>query len=595
MTTPVPRILLVEDDAGDALLVRECLFEAGAVEADVTWVRTVTAGRAAILEQLPQCVLLDLGLPDAEGLSAVHQLVDEAADTPVIVLTGRNDGGTGDAAVAAGAQDYLVKDDITPDLLARAVRYAVERKRAQQTDLQLRAEKQQSAENARLERGLLPNPQLRSDLVECATYYQPGRNLAVLGGDFFDVVETDDGRVRAVIGDVMGHGPDQAAIGVHLRVAWRTLVLAGVRDEDMLANLARLLHAETGGLRGFVTACDLTIFPNGTITVRVAGHPAPLLCPAGDAYYLPVEVGSAARRGGSGRCEPTLGRHRRLAGHPGPTPAGDDDRAVHRRVARVLPRHDQSRQRRHRRARRRRRVRDARRTGVELAAEPGRVVRRPGPPTTPPSWCSRCASTLDERRLPRYGRRRPIRSLRRRVGATFLATLVLLVVLLAVIFAALVDLQRKGDEVVERWQPAFTLSQDMLSDLVNQETGVRGYALSREQSLLAPYTEYYALEQRQQKTLRGLLSGREDLLAGLTAVEAAAQNWRTSFAQPFIDRVRAGDPSVAQDAAGPLAKAAFDRIRAVSAQLTGERALDPCRGRARARHRAAAPAGRPSS
>ncbi len=271
--------------------MRECLFEAGAVAADVTWVRTVTAGRAAILEQLPQCVLLDLGLPDAEGLSAVHQLVDEAADTPVIVLTGRNDGGTGDAAVAAGAQDYLVKDDITPDLLARAVRYAVERKRAQQTELQLRAEKQQSAENARLERGLLPNPQLRSDLVECTTYYQPGRNLAVLGGDFFDVVETDDGRVRAVIGDVMGHGPDQAAIGVHLRVAWRTLVLAGVRDEDMLANLARLLHAETGGLRGFVTACDLTIFPNGTVTVRVAGHPAPLFCPAGDAYYLPVEVG----------------------------------------------------------------------------------------------------------------------------------------------------------------------------------------------------------------------------------------------------------------------------------------------------------------
>ncbi len=166
--------------------------------------------------------------------------------------------------------------------------------------------------------------------------------------------------------------------------------------------------------------------------------------------------------------------------------------------------------------------------------------------------------------------RRPIRSLRRRVGRTFLATLVLLVVLLAVIFAALVDLQRKGDEVVDRWQPAFTLSQDVLSDLVNQETGVRGYALSRERSLLAPYTEYYALEQRQQKTLRGLLSGRDDLLSGLTAVEAAAQNWRTSFAQPFIDRVRAGDPSVGQDAAGPLAKAAFDRIRAVSANLTAK-------------------------
>jgi serine phosphatase RsbU (regulator of sigma subunit) len=291
MTESVPRILLVEDDEADALLVRECLFDAGARQADVRWVRTVMDGRLALLEQAPECVLLDLGLPDAEGLSAVHLLVAEAAGTPVIVLTGRNDRGTGDEAVAAGAQDYLVKDGITPDLLARAVRYAVERKRAQQTELQLRAEKHQSAENARLERGLLPNPQLRSDLVTCTTYYQPGRNLAVLGGDFFDVVETDDGRIRAVIGDVMGHGPDEAAIGVHLRVAWRSLVLAGVRDEDVLANLARLLHAETGGLRGFVTACDVTISPDRTVTVRVAGHPAPLVCSASGASYLAAEVG----------------------------------------------------------------------------------------------------------------------------------------------------------------------------------------------------------------------------------------------------------------------------------------------------------------
>jgi serine phosphatase RsbU (regulator of sigma subunit) len=305
MTESVPRILLVEDDEGDALLVRECLFEAGALAADVRWVRTMMDGRLALLEHGPQCVLLDLGLPDAEGLSAVHLLVAEAADTPVIVLTGRNDRGTGDAAVAAGAQDYLVKDDITPDLLGRAVRYAVERKRAQQTELQLRAEKHQSAENARLERGLLPNPQLRSDLVTCTTYYQPGRNLAVLGGDFFDVVETEDGRVRAVIGDVMGHGPDEAALGVHLRVAWRSLVLAGVPDEDMLANLARLLKAETGGQRGFVTACDVTIFPGSRATVRVAGHPAPLVCTASGVAYLAAEVGPPlgyeALRGAPGR------------------------------------------------------------------------------------------------------------------------------------------------------------------------------------------------------------------------------------------------------------------------------------------------------
>ncbi len=289
MSVPVPRVLLVEDDEGDAVLVRQCLLEAGAAGDDVIWVRTLADGIAA-LDTDPVCVLLDLGLPDANGLDALQTLVGKAGDVPVVVLTGRHDN-SGDDAVAAGAQDYLVKDDITPDLLARALRYAVERRRAQTAELQLRAEQLHSAENSRLERGLLPKPKLRSELISCTTYYEPGRDLAVLGGDFFDVIETADGRIRAVIGDVMGHGPDEAALGVHLRVGWRTLVLSGVPDEQILGNLVGLLKAETGDQRGFVTACDVTIDPDLELTIRVAGHPAPLLCQQGSVAYLDVAIG----------------------------------------------------------------------------------------------------------------------------------------------------------------------------------------------------------------------------------------------------------------------------------------------------------------
>ena len=289
MNVSLSGVLLVEDDEGDALLVRECLREAGLADDDITWCRTLAEGVEALVD-LPSCVLLDLGLPDADGLTALHTVVSEVTKaTPVIVLTGRHDR-IGVEAVAAGAQDYLIKDDITPELLDRTIRYAVQRRQTQMTEVQLREERLLAAENSRLERGLLPKPLLRTDFVSWASHYRPGRARAVLGGDFYDVVEMPDGRVRAVIGDVMGHGPDEAALGVHLRVAWRSLVLADVPDEQVLVTMSRLLEAESsGGI--FVTACDVTINRDLSVAIRDAGHPPPMRCVDGVASYLDVTFG----------------------------------------------------------------------------------------------------------------------------------------------------------------------------------------------------------------------------------------------------------------------------------------------------------------
>jgi serine phosphatase RsbU (regulator of sigma subunit) len=288
MTQSLSGVLLVEDDEGDAILIRECLREAGLADDDVIWCRTLADGVDALVEK-PSCVLLDLGLPDADGLSGLHAIVAEVTTTPVIVLTGRHDR-AGLDAVAAGAQDYLIKDDLTPELLDRTIRYAVQRRQTQLTEVQLREERLLAAENSRLERGLLPKPLLRTDFVTCASHYRPGRARAVLGGDFYDVVEMSDGRVRAVIGDVMGHGPDEAALGVHLRVAWRSLVLADVPDDQILTTLARLLEAESpGGI--FVTVCDVTLERDLSLAVRVAGHPPPLRSVDGVAGYLDVAFG----------------------------------------------------------------------------------------------------------------------------------------------------------------------------------------------------------------------------------------------------------------------------------------------------------------
>src|SRR6478735_7111283 len=219
------RILLVEDDDGDALLVEELLDISGA-HVEITRAPTLAEALRTDLQTI-DCVLLDLDLPDAQGLSALHRLKTDRTDLAVLVLTGLDDEQRGNEAVGAGAQDYLVKGQIDGTGLARAVRYAVERLRADEARRELEVARLHAEENSRLERGLLPTPLVTDPRLVLSAHYRPGRRRALLGGDFYDAVETADGTVHAVIGDVSGHGPDAAALGVSLRIAWRTLVIGG--------------------------------------------------------------------------------------------------------------------------------------------------------------------------------------------------------------------------------------------------------------------------------------------------------------------------------------------------------------------------------
>jgi serine phosphatase RsbU (regulator of sigma subunit) len=272
---PVRRILLVEDDEGDAFLVRDLLDE-GASGVDVVWVRSLVEARSTFDDSF-DCVLVDLGLPDASGLEALQQVLADVSDTAVIVLTGLATDGTGTAAVAAGAQDYLIKGSVDGQLLARSIRYAVERKRADNQLRRLYAAELAAAENERLERGLLPQPVTSDPRITVVTRYRSGRE-GVLGGDFFDVVETSDGRLHVLVGDVSGHGPDEAALGVALRIAWRTLVLAEVCADDILPIMASLVVRERGFDEVFATVCMAVIDADREHgRLFLAGHPAPLM------------------------------------------------------------------------------------------------------------------------------------------------------------------------------------------------------------------------------------------------------------------------------------------------------------------------------
>ena len=267
-------LVLIEDDAGDTLLVTEMLLEVAP-----RMVLTCFATLQSALNGWPpdaECVLLDLGLPDAIGLSALKKLRAHVPDVPVVVLTGRIDDGIGPEALAAGAQDFLVKGQIDGPGLERSLRYAVERGRAALDRRDFMAAELRAQENARLQRGLLPSPLIDTTELALATFYRPGSDRALLGGDFYDVVQTPTG-VHLLIGDVCGHGPDEAALGVALRIAWRTLVLAGHTGAEVVRGVELVLLAERQDSR-FATIAMVSLNPALTqADVLLCGHPAPLL------------------------------------------------------------------------------------------------------------------------------------------------------------------------------------------------------------------------------------------------------------------------------------------------------------------------------
>ena len=123
-------VLLVEDNPGDATLLRETLTEDAGDAFRLVRAQDLAGALEVMSDQVIDAVVLDLNLPDSNGFETFEKMREAALQLPILVLTGIEDDQLGLRAIQRGAQDYLSKGDVTGSEIARSLRYAVERNRS---------------------------------------------------------------------------------------------------------------------------------------------------------------------------------------------------------------------------------------------------------------------------------------------------------------------------------------------------------------------------------------------------------------------------------------------------------------------------------
>jgi diguanylate cyclase (GGDEF)-like protein len=240
MKRSAPRtLLLVEDNAGDARLLREMLNEHGMLRTTLVHVTSVGEAEAHLADNAVDIILLDLGLPDAQGLQAVGRIRAAASGTPLVVLTGLDDETLAGQALQEGAQDYIIKGQIDTRGLLRALRYAVERKSMEEKAREMALQVAHSAEHDFLTG--LPNRVLLNDRINFAIALaaRHKKKLAVL---FMDL----DGFKH--VNDSLGHSTGDKlleSIAARLVACVRTAdTVSRQGGDEFVILLSEIEHAE---------------------------------------------------------------------------------------------------------------------------------------------------------------------------------------------------------------------------------------------------------------------------------------------------------------------------------------------------------------
>lgn len=292
------KVLLIEDNPGDARLIELMVENAGGGFFQLEHFERLGAGLRRLQEDGFGLVLLDLSLPDSRGLATFMQSHARAPGIPIIVLSGLNDTAVAVQAVHEGAQDFLIKGQVDGQLLVRAMRYAIERKRM--TEQLGRYAEELRSKNAQLEADFnmareiqeifLPHqyptfPQWvapEESALRFAHRYLPA---AAVGGDFFDVFAITGTTAGMFICDVMGHGMRAALVTAIMRGLLEELMPVAADAGKFLTEINRSLHAILRRTRepflatAFYLVADIE---SGELRFANAGHPSPIRVRSGN-------------------------------------------------------------------------------------------------------------------------------------------------------------------------------------------------------------------------------------------------------------------------------------------------------------------------
>jgi sigma-B regulation protein RsbU (phosphoserine phosphatase) len=264
-------VLLIEDNRGDARLIQEYLAEVEGLSFELHTVERFGDGLDRLLQGGIDVVLLDLNLPDTRGLETFVHLHALYPTIPVVVLTGFDDELLAVKAVQEGAEDYLVKGYVNSNLLARSLRYAIERNRRRQAERSLRETEEKMHIAHTIQRRLFPEAAPRIDGYDIAGASFPAE---ATGGDYFDFLPMLDGSLGIVISDVTGHGFGPALLMASTRAYLRALSQAQHEVGAILTLANRVLCMDIGDDR-FVTLLMGRLEPSSRrLVFGNAGHPS---------------------------------------------------------------------------------------------------------------------------------------------------------------------------------------------------------------------------------------------------------------------------------------------------------------------------------